>query len=169
MDQIRRLARRYSSQASDRGPVREQIRELYTKYLQSREATLLDAVAAAAGISGVVLSPRFDPSDLSPQMREAFELAYPSIPIESLADYSPEQLEGFIHGWKGKLFEVIVRDRLNDGKWVGELHLKPGQYAELAKDASQPARGKLRFSACTVRRITAIANSSGTASLSRLM
>ena len=38
-----------------------------------------------------------------------------------------------------------------------------------SKEASQPACGKLRLRACTVRRITAIASSNGTASLSRFM
>ena len=37
-----------------------------------------------------------------------------------------------------------------------------------SKLASQPALGKARLRACTVRRITAIASSSGTASLKRL-
>jgi hypothetical protein len=114
------------------------LRQLYREYIKGREESLIDAAAAAAGISIVVLSEHFDPAALSPQMREAFELAYPHVPIESLSDYSPDQLDYFVSPWKGKLFEVIVRDRLNNGDWVGDIHLEPGQIADLAEHANQP-------------------------------
>ena len=55
-----------------------------------------------------------------------------------MAERSSDELAGFVNGWKGKLFEVDVRDRLNAGEWVGDLHLEPGQTAELAASATQP-------------------------------
>ena len=55
-----------------------------------------------------------------------------------MAGRSPEELAGFVNGWKGKLFEVDVRDRLNAGEWVGDLHLEPSQTAQLAASATQP-------------------------------
>jgi hypothetical protein len=49
-----------------------------------------------------------------------------------------DQLNGLLQPWKGKLFEVSVRDRLNHGDWVGDYHLDAGQHAELAASATQP-------------------------------
>lgn len=49
-----------------------------------------------------------------------------------------DQLQGVVNGWKGKLFEILVRDRLNRGDWVGDLHLVTGQHAELAHSVTQP-------------------------------
>ena len=46
--------------------------------------------------------------------------------------------KGFLSAWKGKYFEVLVRDELNAGEWVGDIHLEPGQTALLAESAIQP-------------------------------
>jgi hypothetical protein len=138
MDKIRELARQYSSEYGGGDNLRDRVRQLYREYIKDREESLSDAAAAAAGISGVLASEHFDPAHLSPQMREAFELAYPHVPIDTLSDYSHDQLEHFVSPWKGKLFEVIVRDHLNNGDWVGDVHLDPGQIADLAEHANQP-------------------------------
>jgi hypothetical protein len=71
-------------------------------------------------------------------MEEAFKLAYPNVDIASLTDRSPSEVNGFLQSWKGKYFEVLVRDDLNAGEWVGDIHLDDGQTAVLAKSVTQP-------------------------------
>lgn len=115
------------------------MRELYNRIVKNSEATLLDAAAATAAVNALFLSDTIDYSKVSPKMKEAFELAYPNVELESLADRAPEELSGFISGWKGKYFEVIVRDELNAGNAVGDLVLNPGQLAILAESPTQPA------------------------------
>lgn len=70
-------------------------------------------------------------------MEEAFRLAYPNVELLSLAGRSPAEVEGFLSAWKGKYFEVVIRDKLNAGEWVGDIHLGPGQTAVLAESATQ--------------------------------
>lgn len=115
-----------------------QLKQLYAKFIKNREQSILDATASGAVLHSLLTAGQFDPDTLSPQAEEAFHLAYPYLNIEDVTNYSAEQLAGLISGWKGKLFEVEVRDRLNEGEWVGDLHLADGQYAELATSATQP-------------------------------
>ncbi len=82
-------------------------------------------------------SASFDVGSLSPQTLEAFSLAYPGHDPQSLVAVTDEQLQGYLAAWKGKLFEVIVRDRLNAGESVGPLTLSAGQTAELATSTTQ--------------------------------
>jgi hypothetical protein len=98
----------------------------------------MDAAAAAAAVSALFLTERIDTSQVKPQMEEAFRLAYPNVNLSSLADRSPSEVEGFLAAWKGKHFEVLVRDKLNAGEWVGGIHLDHGQMAVLAETATQP-------------------------------
>jgi len=116
----------------------ERINALYAKYVKEREDSLIDAAAAALSVGSVLYHGTINYSAITPQAQEAFHLAYPHLSLESLPKMDPEQLAGVIDGWKGKLFEVLVRDRLNDGQWVGDLHLLHGQHAELAHSAVQP-------------------------------
>jgi hypothetical protein len=102
------------------------------------EASLLDAAAAAGAVDAIFLSDAIDVSAITPEMRTAFEFAYPNIALKSLKRLSSDQLDGFISGWKGKYFEVLVRDRLNAGERIGDLHLHAGQVARLATSPTQP-------------------------------
>jgi hypothetical protein len=112
--------------------------ELAQRYREGRNRTLLEALACSAAVMGLQLGEGFDPSSLTPEMTEAFHLAFPNLDITEVGNYSGEALEGLLTAWKGKLFEVSVRDRLNDGEWVGSYHLEPGQTASLAESATQP-------------------------------
>jgi len=130
------LARNYGSgKATNRTAA---IESLYTHYVHEREDTLIDTAASALSVSALLEHGTIDQSAMTPQMKEAFHLAYPHLRFDSLPMMSHEQLQGVINGWKGKLFEVLVRDRLNRGEWVGDLHLLNGQHAELAHSAGQP-------------------------------
>lgn len=111
------------------------LKNLYGKYAKDKQQSIVDALASGIALESMLNSRSLE---FTPQMEEAFQLAYPNVDISSLADRSTEELAGFISGWKGKLFEVEVRDHLNAGEWVGDLHLQPGQIAELAESATQP-------------------------------
>lgn len=104
----------------------------------SRVQALIDAVAVGVAIEGALSLGSIDQDSLTAEAREAFELAYPNVPIESLPSLPEETLAGMVNAWKGKLFEVSVRDRLNEGEWVGDHHLEPDQVAVLAESATQP-------------------------------
>lgn len=77
-------------------------------------------------------------SSFTSQQGEAWELAFPGKDPSWVSTLEPDQLGGVLSAWKGKYFEVLVRDRLNAGDPVGDLQLVPGQSAELAADLSQP-------------------------------
>lgn len=138
VDALRDLAGHYRAMRTDVRPVPEQVALLYQHSIRERERSLLDAAAATVAVNEAFLSDQIDMSDITPQMKEAFELAYPHVSLSSLIDRSPEEVEGFLPAWKGKLFEVLVRDRLNAGEWVGDIHLEAGQSAALASSATQP-------------------------------
>lgn len=132
-----RLAEGYRASYRLGENVWEELRGLYEKLVKEREQTLLDAAAASAGL-GSLFADQIDLAQVTPQMREAFEAAYPKVGLESLADRGPEALTGFLGGWKGKYFEVLVRDQLNAGEQVGEISLDAGQQAVLADSPIQP-------------------------------
>lgn len=116
----------------------DDLRALAAGYLKKRSESLLDAAALGLAFDAVFTSPTIDLSLVTPEMHKAWELAYPNVPLESLAGRSLEELNGAINGWKGKLFEVEVERRLTNGEWVGDLHLELGQRVEIADKANQP-------------------------------
>jgi hypothetical protein len=115
------LAKKYSSKR--KGNISQGIKDLYLKYVKDRENTIIDTAGACAAVNAIFLSDQIDFEKITPQMKEAFYLAYPNIDLDSLSSLNPEEVSGFISGWKVKYFEVIVRDKLNAGEWVGDLHL----------------------------------------------
>ncbi|MVP01921.1 hypothetical protein [Paenibacillus lutrae] len=117
---------------------RKTVQDLYKKHLAGREKALLDSAALAAGLSSIFYGDRLDESLITPQMEEAFGLAFPAMSLDEAAGMGAEQLAGLVSAWKGKYFEVLVRDKLNEGEYVGDIHLEPGQTAELAESAVQP-------------------------------
>lgn len=44
----------------------------------------------------------------------------------------------YLNGWKGKYFEVLARDKLNNGEMLGDIQLTEGQVAYLAESPTQP-------------------------------
>ncbi len=121
-------------------PPRQQMEllALAEEYRRRREREVLELAAISADIgiddfTNLGLEP-----DSNPQLVEAFRLQYPNVDLESLAGRSAEALGGIVNGVKGKYFEVLVRDRLNEGETLGELQLEPGQVARLAESSTQP-------------------------------
>lgn len=138
MSDMQQLYARYRADLGDED-VTLGLRSAARWYLRRRAATVGDAAAVAIALGEILDAGTFDPDALTPQMEEAFALAFPHKELSSVADMSSEELAGLVSAWKGKLFEVVVRDELNDGRAIGDLFLEPGQSAELADSATQPA------------------------------
>ena len=112
--------------------------DLYKKIAAKRVQDIVDAAAVGIAANAWLSVDGIEPSDWPVEVREAFSLAYPHVSLDTLADSSPDRLEGMVSALKGKLFEVTVRDRLNEGQAVGDWSLTDGQHAELAESATQP-------------------------------
>ena len=113
-----------------------ELRDMYSRR-DEREALELAAIAADVAIDDLInlgLEP-----DENPLLREAFEIAYPNpnLSIDSLQDSGSEYAEKLVNGLKGKYFEILVLNRLNDGGSVGGLTLGEGETAVLAQLANQ--------------------------------
>ena len=138
MDEIlKKLSKGYVNQIS-KSEIADGIRCLYKRYTSKDDQTLTDALSASIALSSVISTDHLELSKITPQMKEAFDLAYPSIKLESLGSMESDQISGILSGWKGKYFEVLIRDKLNSGEWVGDVHLQTEQIARLAESATQP-------------------------------
>jgi hypothetical protein len=115
--------------------VKERMKELYVRYLKEKEKALLDASLASIALGSYLAQSGVQ--ELTPQMEEAFHLAFPHLDMDEVTGYDGERLEGLLSAWKGKYFEVLVRDKLNNGEVVGEIQLEDGQLAKLASDPTQ--------------------------------
>lgn len=120
--------------AGIRGRIEAQGREyraLVDEHQQGRR--MVDSLA----VGGDLLSDILGGGDASADVHAAYASAYPDLAqkmsfesvVRSLHD---SQIEGFISGVKGKLFEMRYMEYLNDG------NLPDGYYAELAHSATQP-------------------------------
>jgi hypothetical protein len=133
IEQIQALRQVY--QQTNPGWKRE-IQLLYQYYVHDKEKALLDIAATTAALSAMALADRAGDVQLTPEMEEAFHLQYPNVDLKQvLADGS---IADYLNGWKGKYFEVLVRDKLNSGELVGDIQLTEGQVAYLAESPTQP-------------------------------
>ena len=110
---------------------------LADQYRQRSEWALLELASLSVDIAtDDLINLGLEPG-ANAQLLEAFRLQYPHVPLESLVGRSPEELQGFVYGLKGKYFEVLVADRLNSGEAVGDLRLELDQVAHLAASPTQ--------------------------------
>ena len=116
----------------------ESIKNLHQHYASRKAESLMDAMLAAIGISTLIDGNTINYDAITPQMEEAFSLSFPNKSISELEGLDAESLRGILSNWKGKLFEVQVRDQLNNGDIVGEVVLDQGQTAVLAESVNQP-------------------------------
>ena len=131
IDSLHQLAEYYPTRD------RSSLAELASQYEGRSQREILEIAAIAADVSAdSILNLGLEPES-NPLILEAFRLQYPNVDQESLVGASEERLNGLANGIKGKFFEVLVRDRLNDDKSLGELRLGPGQVARLADDPTQ--------------------------------
>jgi hypothetical protein len=78
-----------------------------------------------------------DPSNIPPEVEQAFRLAYPGLALNETFSHvvgrmNIDELVGFVSGVKGKLFELELVDQMNHGG------LPDGYHAEMATSATQP-------------------------------
>jgi len=123
---------RSSSSTSRKG----RMKYLFLKYFNNKTA-LTDALTSALALNAMI-SDTINYDELSPQLKEAFELANPNTDISSLVENSGSEVAGFINNTKGKYFEILVRDGLNNGETFGDIALSEGQKAVLAESINQP-------------------------------
>jgi hypothetical protein len=132
IQEIHKEYKNYSENSKD------ELYKLHQSYLKRKQETITEALAASIALNGIFSEDVIDLSAITPEMQEAFDISFPKLQIEDLSDYSDTQLTGIISNWKGKLFEIEVRDRLNAGDVVGDLSLAEGQSASIAADLTQP-------------------------------
>ena len=121
-------ARQYPPQS------RDAVHALAEKYRIRNEKRVLELAALAADIGlDDLLNLGLEP-EVNPQLMEALN-KYPAIKEELLS--TGELSQGQISNIKGKYFEALVNNRLNEGEAVGELQLAPGQTARLAESPSE--------------------------------
>jgi len=131
IDSLQQLAENYTTRD------RSSLAELAQHYEHRSQQEILEIAAIAADVSAdSILNLGLEPEG-NPLILEAFQLQYRNVDQDSLVGASEERLSGLANGIKGKYFEVLVRDRLNDGESLGELRLGPGQVARLADSPTQ--------------------------------
>ncbi len=113
---------------------RDAILALAEKYRVRDEKEVLELAALAADVGLDDLLNLGLESDVNPQLMEALD-KYPAIKQDLLA--TGELSQGQISNIKGKYFEILGRDRLNEGGSLGELQLAPGQTARLAESPTE--------------------------------
>ena len=120
---------------------REDLMALSTGYQRRNEGEILELAAMAVDLSAHDILNLLREPEPDRQLIEALERHYRQplseglLRVEELDDSGMEKLA---HAVKGIYFEVLVRDRLNDGETVGELQLEAGQVARLALKSNEP-------------------------------
>lgn len=99
-----------------------------------QEIALLDCLASSLAVNSIFNNNGIDYSAITPEIEEAFNLQFPSLELSDLENYDSEQILGIVNGWKGKLFEINLRDGLNEGHDIGGIKLDYNQTAELIQD-----------------------------------
>ncbi|MCA0387050.1 MAG: hypothetical protein LCH52_01005 [Bacteroidetes bacterium] len=106
---------------------------VFQKYLKKRKMAIIDSLVASANLSLHIFDGEPDPLAL-----QAIKMTNPNFDPSMLSSYTDDQLTGIINSAKGKYFELLVTDKLNNGERVGDLVLPDGYHAELAESLTQP-------------------------------
>lgn len=113
----------------------ERMKALFTAEVDRQKQSIKDLLLSVVGVEAFYYGyGRLELPDVTARQEEAFALAFPNL---SLSDALGN--EGLVNAWKGKVFELEVRDRLNAGESVGDIALAPGQTAVLADTPNQQA------------------------------
>jgi hypothetical protein len=116
-------------------PAGEAFHRAFRRYLKANRESLLDIAVAAASVFVEVGD---GPQDLDPLLLKAIRDTNPSITDDRLFALDGDSLQGAVNTAKGKYFEYLVVEKLNQGQQVGPLLLEPGQQAVLADSMTQP-------------------------------
>lgn len=128
------LSQRYASGSSE--PTGEHFLVAFRYYLRANRQSLLDLTVTAATADLTLLDA---PSSLDPLLLKAIQDTNPGLSVTRLFALSDEARMGAINTAKGKYFEYLVVQRLNNGEQVGPVVLPSGFHAELAESMTQPA------------------------------
>jgi hypothetical protein len=144
VDDLVRLAKKYKAERSPDLDIASSVLALGATLRNRDEKPLHDISDAIASFTATVAKPLLSlefPTcrELPPQIREAYDLAYPTLSLSDLPCRTPDQIQGVVNGWKGKYFEILVRDQLNAGHRIGDIKLPIGATARLAESSNQPA------------------------------
>lgn len=116
-------------------PAGEAFQQAFRRFLKANRESLLDITVAAASVQ---ISVGDGPQDVDPLLLKAIHDTNPTLNETKLFALDGEALQGAVNTAKGKYFEYLVADRLNQGQQVGPLLLEPGQQAVLAESMTQP-------------------------------
>lgn len=105
------------------------------RYLHRRRQSLLDITMETCA-AHLQLDQPFD--ELDPLLQRAINDTNPGLTENRWFELGDEERMGAINAAKGKYFEYLVADRLNDGQQVGDVVLADGQHAVLAESMTQP-------------------------------
>ena len=132
-NRLRLLASKYA-RSGDR-PAGEAFQQAFRRFLKANRESLLDITVAAASVQ---ISLGDGPQDVDPLLLKAIHDTNPTLNETNLFVLDGEALQGAVNTAKGKYFEYLVVDKLNQGQQVGPLLLEPGQQAVLAESMTQP-------------------------------
>jgi hypothetical protein len=116
-------------------PAGEAFHHAFRRYLKANRESLLDIAVAAASVH---VSVGEGPQDVDPLLLKAIYDTNPSMTENRLFALDGDTLQGAVNTAKGKYFEYLVVEKLNEGQQVGPLLLEPGQQAVLAESMTQP-------------------------------
>jgi hypothetical protein len=116
-------------------PAGEAFQQAFRRFLKANRESLLDITVAAASVQ---ISVDDGPHDVDPLLLKAIHDTNPTLTETNLFALEGDALQGAVSTAKGKYFEYLVVERLNQGQQVGPLLLEPGQQAVLAESMNQP-------------------------------
>ena len=116
-------------------PAGEAFQQAFRRFLKANRESLLDIAVAAASVH---ISVGDRPQDVDPLLLKAIQDTNPTLTEANLFALDGDALQGAVNTAKGKYFEYLVVERLNQGQQVGPLLLEPGQQAVLAESMTQP-------------------------------
>jgi hypothetical protein len=116
-------------------PAGEAFHHAFRRFLKANRESLLDITVAAASVH---VSVGYGSQDVDPLLLKAIQDTNSSMTDDRLFALDGEALQGAVNTAKGKYFEYLVVEKLNQGQQVGPLLLEPGQQAVLAESMTQP-------------------------------
>lgn len=126
------LENKYNFSDQNTSPI-QRFNALFKRYLNNKKTAIIDTVVIATGLSVDII--RNSENELG---LEALKQTNPNFNPEYLDEYSDMELQGIINSSKGKYFELLVVEKLNNGEAVGNIILPEGYNASLAESLTQP-------------------------------
>lgn len=127
------LSKRYAS--GGEVPAGEAFYGAFSRYMKANRESLLDITMTATAAH---LTLGAGPEGVDPLLIKAVYDTNPSLTETRLFGFDEAALQGAVNTAKGKYFEYLVVEKLNNGEQVGPLVLQDGQRAVLAESMTQP-------------------------------